>query len=53
MRFDDPAEFHRTAERLATDAEARATARAEAPICLDEIFDVRHAVATVAEAVSD
>ena len=53
VRFDDPAEFHRTAERLATDAEARATARAEAPRCLDEIFDVRHAVATVAEAVSD
>ena len=48
--FDDSAMFQRQAERLATDPVARATARERAPRCLDEIFDVSHAVATVIDA---
>lgn len=49
--FGDGAAFHAAAERLATDPEARAGARDGARRCLDEVFDVRHAVATLEEAV--
>jgi glycosyltransferase involved in cell wall biosynthesis len=51
VAFGDAAGFHRTAEMLATDPALRDQARANAPRCLDEIFDVRHAVAAVLEAV--
>jgi hypothetical protein len=50
--FQAPLAFHREAQRLATDLEARAAARKAAPRCLDEVFDVRHAVSTVLTAVS-
>jgi len=50
VRFNDPVSFRRNAERLATDPRARAAAREAASRCLDEVFDVRHAVATVLEA---
>jgi glycosyltransferase involved in cell wall biosynthesis len=49
--FHEPALFHREAERLATDLEVRSAARNAAPRCLDEVFDVRHTVATIFEAV--
>lgn len=45
--FGDLAGFHRTAERLATDPGIRNTVRANAPRCLDGVFDVRHAVAII------
>ncbi len=48
--FGDPAGFGQAAERLATDPAIRAEVRRAAPICLDEVFDVRHALATVLEA---
>lgn len=48
--FNDPARFARDAERLATDPARRAEARKGARHCLDEVFDVRHAVATILEA---
>ncbi len=51
VAFGDAAGFHRTAEMLATDPALRDQARANAPRCLDEIFDVRHAVAAVLDAV--
>ncbi len=50
--FGDPALFGREAERLATDAAVRAAVREAAPRCLDAVFDVRHAVATVLEAAA-
>ena len=49
--FNDPEAFRRAAERLATDPEARKQTRQAAPRCLDEVFDVRHAVSTVLKAV--
>ncbi len=49
--FGEPAQFFREAERLATDPAAREAARAGAPRCLDAIFDVRHAVRTLLDAV--
>lgn len=52
VAFNEPAAFQREAERLATDAQVRAVVRTLAPLCLEEVFDVRHAVATVLEAVS-
>jgi glycosyltransferase involved in cell wall biosynthesis len=48
--FGQPMQFHRAAERLATDPQTRAAVRVAAPRCLDEVFDVRHALATVLEA---
>lgn len=45
--FGDLAGFHRMAEMLATDPAIRAEARNNAARCLDEIFDVRRAVATI------
>lgn len=48
--FDEPVRFMRETEALATDAQLRARARSAAPQCLDEIFDVRHAVAAVMKA---
>jgi hypothetical protein len=45
--FGAPHPFFREAERLATDPVLRAEARAGAPHCLDEVFDVRHAVTAV------
>ena len=50
--FNDQAVFLREAERLATDPRLRASAREAAPRCLEEIFDVRHAVATVLAAAA-
>jgi glycosyltransferase involved in cell wall biosynthesis len=50
--FHAPAAFQQQAERLATDPQVRAAVREAAPRCLDEVFDVRHAAATVLEAVS-
>jgi glycosyltransferase involved in cell wall biosynthesis len=49
--FGEPEAFHREAERLATCPETRTAVREAAPRCLDEVFDVRHAVRTVMEAV--
>lgn len=48
--FGAPALFHEMAERLATDPDLRAAAREGAPHCLDEVFDVRHAVTAVISA---
>jgi glycosyltransferase involved in cell wall biosynthesis len=48
--FGEPLLFGGEAERLATDPAIRASVREAAPRCLDEVFDVRHAVATVLEA---
>jgi glycosyltransferase involved in cell wall biosynthesis len=48
--FGDPVGFGQAAERLATDPAIRADVRRAAPICLDQVFDVRHALATVLEA---
>ena len=45
--FGDPAGFHRMAELLATDRALRDKVRINAPRCLDEVFDVRHAVAII------
>jgi glycosyltransferase involved in cell wall biosynthesis len=50
--FQAPLAFHRATEQLALDLEARAAARRAGPRCLDEVFDVRHAVSTVLSAVS-
>jgi glycosyltransferase involved in cell wall biosynthesis len=50
--FNDPERFAREAVRLATDPAARAEAREGARPCLDEVFDVRHAVATILEAAA-
>ncbi len=50
--FRDASAFRREAEHLATDPAARARARQGAPLCLDEVFDVRHAVRAVLEAIS-
>lgn len=47
VSFNDPGGFHRTAELLATDPTIRDEVRTNAPRCLDEVFDVRHAVATI------
>lgn len=47
VSFGDPAGFHRTAEVLATDPTIRDEVRTNAPRCLDEVFDVRHAVTTI------
>ncbi|MGN6819329.1 MAG: hypothetical protein ACTHJR_11735, partial [Sphingomonas sp.] len=52
VKFADSAQFHRTAEQLATDPALRATARTNAPRALDEVFDVRHAVAAIEAAVA-
>lgn len=51
--FGDAAGFHRAAELLATDPALRERARTNAPRALDEIFDVRHAVATIDVAMRD
>lgn len=48
--FGDPIGFGQAAERLATDPVLRAEVHRAAPICLDAVFDVRHALATVLEA---
>ncbi len=53
VAFGDAAGFHRAAETLATDPGLRALARRNAPRCLDDVFDVRHAVATVLRAVQE
>jgi hypothetical protein len=45
--FGDPAGYHRIAEMLATDPTIRDEVRTSAPRCLDEVFDVRHAVAII------
>jgi len=45
--FGDTAGFHRAAEQLATDPALRDLGRISAPRALDEIFDVRHAVAAI------
>jgi hypothetical protein len=50
VAFGDAAGFHREAWRLATDPCLRAAVREDARRCLDEVFDVRHAVRTVVEA---
>ena len=49
--FNDPARFRREAERLATDPAVRSAVRKAAPRCLNEVFDVRHALATLMKAV--
>ena len=49
--FNEPARFRREAERLATDPAVRSAVRKAAPRCLDEVFDVRHALATLMNAV--
>jgi len=49
--LDAPEAFRLQVERLATDPRARLAAREGAPRCLDEVFDVRHAVAAVLDAV--
>jgi glycosyltransferase involved in cell wall biosynthesis len=51
VAFGDAEGFGREAERLATDPAVRAAVRAAAPRCLDAVFDVRHAVRTVLDAV--
>ena len=51
VAFGDAAGFRLTAELLATDAGLREQVRVNAPRCLDEVFDIRHAVATVIAAV--
>ena len=48
--LDAPEAFRLQAERLATDPETRLAAREGAAICLDEVFDARHAVAAVLDA---
>ena len=50
VAFGEREGFLRLAERLATDPQVRAAVRAAAPLCLEEVFDVRHAVAKVLEA---
>jgi glycosyltransferase involved in cell wall biosynthesis len=45
--FREPLAFFKEAERLATDLHLRAAAREAAPRCLEEVFDVRHAVDTI------
>lgn len=49
--FGSPAQFHQAAERLVTDPAAQRAARAGARPCLDEVFDIRHAVATLDDAM--
>ncbi|HUE79340.1 MAG TPA: glycosyltransferase family 4 protein [Sphingomicrobium sp.] len=49
--FNDPVQFKREAERQATDPDVRSQVRNAAPRCLEEVFDVRHAVATIMTAV--
>jgi glycosyltransferase involved in cell wall biosynthesis len=49
--FRDPDLFWREVARLATDPAARAAAADGARSCLEEVFDVRHAVAAISEAV--
>lgn len=49
--FHAPDLFWREAARLATDPNARTAAAEGARRCLDEVFDVRHAVARINEAV--
>jgi glycosyltransferase involved in cell wall biosynthesis len=51
VSFGEPERFGTEAERLATDSVVRTKVREAAPRCLDEVFDVRHAVATVLEAM--
>jgi glycosyltransferase involved in cell wall biosynthesis len=47
VAFDQPERFQSEALILATDPDQRAAMRTAAPRCLDEIFDVRHAVAAI------
>lgn len=49
----DAAGFHEAVERLARAARPRAEVRESARRCLDELFDVRHAVAAVLRAVGE
>ena len=49
--FGEPGQFQREATRLA--GSDRATTRAAAARCLDEVFDVRHALAAIDTAVAD
>ncbi|MDB5706579.1 MAG: glycosyltransferase WbuB [Sphingomonas bacterium] len=51
--FNEPGFFFREAERLATDPAVRARMAENAPRCLDEVFDVRHALATLLDAARD
>jgi len=51
VAFGDAEGFGREAERLATDLAVRAAVREAAPRCLDAVFDIRHAVRTVLDAV--
>jgi hypothetical protein len=48
----DPAAFQAAVEKLANDARPRALVRESARRCLDEVFDVRHAVNAVLRAVA-
>ncbi|KQV56085.1 MULTISPECIES: glycosyltransferase family 4 protein [unclassified Caulobacter] len=48
--FGQPDAFGAAAARLATDPVVRAAVRAAAPLCLDAVFHVRRAVATVLDA---
>ena len=48
--FGRPGAFQREATRLATDSGLRERVRVAAPRCLDEVFDVRHAVAAIERA---
>jgi hypothetical protein len=49
--FGEPGQFQREATRLA--GSDRAETRAAAARCLDEVFDVRHALAAIDTAVAD
>jgi glycosyltransferase involved in cell wall biosynthesis len=49
----DPAAFQAAVERLASNAPPRARVRESARQCLDEVFDVRHAVNAVLRAVGE
>lgn len=51
--FGRPDLFQREATRLATDPRLRERVRTAAPRCLDERFDVRHAVAAIERAIGD
>ncbi|HEX4695447.1 glycosyltransferase family 4 protein [Sphingomonas sp.] len=50
--FGDAEGFHRKAQHLATDPSLSATIGDAAQRCLEQVFDVRHGVATVLDAVS-
>lgn len=47
VAFGEPVRFAAEAERLATDPIVRRSLQTAAPRCLDEVFDVRHAVEKV------